>query len=1259
MDPGEQPATGKSATPAIVKLTSRELADVAGRHVTDLVDHERRIAAERAVTSFPRARRLGRAILLGWLSIAETVACAWRWLWNPRHFLGRVSTRIRLLSPWTTFGWWTMLLLGFAGLMTYLRFAQLETKIHTFLWIFNVTENQEPWKTITGTLAAGALVALLVLLWNDLFRLPFLAWSIRRRVIRRPESVLLPDLLARQGRPLIEHLALDIVPRTELYDDLLPGVLARDRKDVQIIVGDAGAGKTTALLAVAQLLAQNGIVSVLVPLRNHERSEIIEQAKAHFTKQVQARVRSDGEAQLLWRWLMLRRRVAVLVDDIDQVAADGERGFVLRGMLDDAATSGLPVIVTARPAGVPAGIAASAIDLGALDERDAIDHVVRKAQDDPSFSPGSRPSRRRIGEWVKEGKLAEVPFYLELLARLAAVGQCPRLPQAGSVAGSPRDDGRVDRSADGEWRWNPLWVRFRLLEHFYEQTILGRVRRSLGIEPRERRSALRALEDAALGTLVATSLAARMKLEQRECTYGADGAQPLRQTIQEFIDTDDRVGLHHRGSSERLRVSAHEVIDAGERLSILDIKVEGTTAFHHRIMQAYLAGRCLARREHAADGEKRPNPVDRVPEIERDWTAALLDHRHPDKLTAHMTLTFAAMRAHEIAKASTGKKDRKNWDDVGRRIVRALIEGAKNAREGTPPDDDEPVKERSRMVVTLATETENQEAQLTVALSPKRADNATDVLNGTAAKLEPLYRPDPERRSDPDDALMKLTTAAEIARAVPGALETNASHKKAPSIAGEVRVTPGATRWTKLRAIEALAALEDKERWERIWEFARDPDYDVTRAASDALEENAYEAFKALAPQVEDLIARAAARSAYGHWLMRPEGSDQAEPDGAGGGISPMSAVITGRRTDGRVHDITNWRIDEDIRALKALGAVLPAIMSGFREDPSIELESNWPAKDEAGRTNGAHRSTASTSADAVDDDATDDVTCHPPNVHGDRLDYARRAHRALESLVALAFEGGQGDLEAAVAQGFRSDALRHALYPDRRVTGPGWVTCNRELVAGICLDNADFWYARMTLYQALALYAIAGANAQETLDVFARHLHRGGRDRHPFTQRVARLARAAVRRHELRSDRWQAFLWSDEGKATGRRAPRLSNAAAQLMADVTVLLNLNESSPEDRQDAFVEMQELPYCLSGSHDRAEILGGGCPSTCGWGLCPYRQPPPDEPDAHRGVRRAFCRQQREIALRRKPPWQRGIHRRKLREFWREMELRART
>ncbi len=277
---------------------------------------------------------------------------------------------------------------------------------------------------------------------------------------------------------------------------------------------------------------------------------------------------------------------------------------------------------------------------------------------------------------------------------------------------------------------------------------------------------------------------------------------------------------------------------------------------------------------------------------------------------------------------------------------------------------------------------------------------------------------------------------------------------------------------------------------------------------------------------------------------------------------------------------------------------------------------------------------------------------------------YSRGARMALERLVVLTFEGGHHDLEDSLAQGFKSDARRHAASitesrSARQVAGPGWVASNRRLVAEIGLNQAESWYARMLLYQALALYTIAGADEAFAFDMFDHYLSRGRADRHPFTHRAARLARTGLRRHLIGSDRWSACIWADESEVGTRRATMLDSRVAQLVADITLLLDLREGSSEDSRRPFGYMQELPHCLCESRDRSEILGTGCPETCGWGFCPYKQPPPDEPNAQRGVSKAFCRQQRQIALSRKPRWQRRISKRNLREFWREMEQRART
>jgi len=198
-----------------------------------------------------------------------------------------------------------------------------------------------------------------------------------------------------------------------------------------------------------------------------------------------------------------------------------------------------------------------------------------------------------------------------------------------------------------------------------------------------------------------------------------------------------------------------------------------------------------------------------------------------------------------------------------------------------------------------------------------------------------------------------------------------------------------------------------------------------------------------------------------------------------------------------------------------------------------------------------------------------------------------------------------------------------------------------------------------MLLYQALAMYAVAGASREDTLDVLSYRLH-GTRERHPLARRAAKLARAGQRRGEFGSSRWEAFVWSDKVEDAGGLPAILNRKAAQLVGDVSLLVDLKEGSPPDLHEAFGHMEELPHCLSASKNRHEILGTGCPPHCGWGFCPYRASSPDEPKGHRGLSRGFSRGERRLARpgTRVPPWQRRISRRNLRKFWEQMEFKAR-
>lgn len=1264
------------------KLEDRRVRELARRHLADLAERQRTPPAESRVTRIPRLRRFWRRLWDAGSKLLDLLEAAGRFLASARHVPGLWFARLRLLAPTKTFNAWLVLMAAFAVALGALTFLPLE-RLPAFL------RTEPDWRkgaitSVAGALFTGTVLALLAFLWNDLVRCPRLMHRICRQIRRRPDCVLLIDIGPRAVKLVAREEPVEIVPRTQLYDELTPGVLQRKRKDVQIVVGDPGAGKTTALIGIAGTLAKLHVVPVLVPLRSTGDVNLVDLAKDRLKRQVRGYVRTDAQFEQLWDWLYKRRRVAVLTDDLDRLSPDGERGFVLRKALKEAETVDVPIIVTARPAGVPAGIAASAIDLGPLEEQRAVDAVAKGARGDPSFRPDREVSRQSLGRWVAAGRLTEVPYYLELLAQLAAAGRdaFPELPEPWTTTIAIGQKGLIEPEPDGTATWNPWWVHFLLLDHFYREVCSGNVARWRGIQPHERRCTMTALQDGALGALLAQAVAARASVLPRE---EAARLEPERTGIAAFLPTNDRDERSERSEDggapaaegdrdwrtdgtpsfggelaarARPGISAHEVIETAESLRILDRDAKNEPQFRHRITQAYLAGRRLAELEVEQDRKV-------VGDAKEDWIGLLLDHRHPEKLTAHTALTFAALWAdRNLRNAENGGEDErvhghaaKDWERVGQRILRRLVDGAAESLQRLSPAAEE---HGGAATTVLALSTEEPGLSSTLAMAvPAREENRH---SSGEDDLDPMHARDPEDRRDPDDALIKLTTAADIGHAIALACEPDEQERrrrragpdwscqelpKPPQslerhaeddaigqcdIVALVEASGFVTRWTKLNAIKAVAALDVPDRWRRIWDFARDPDYEVRQAASLALERDAWAAYRALKTDVEKLLVRAAALSSLDHSLEK-------------------WTADAGTRRPSHAGDcyIGDWWLD-DVLGLQALGTVLPAIVSGLQEDPAAARAiASWQGRD------GSEPDELVWLRGLLDGD---DVSPE------ERRLYVRSAREALDHLVALAFQGSHHTLERMVAQGFRGDAMRHAAGEEdakaaqRSHAGPGWVASHERLVATVGLCQAEHWHAQLMLGQALALYTIAGASRQGGYNVLARCLQRGGAHSHPFTQRALRLARTAVRRHSVHSSRWTAYLWDDEVSVSSKRPVSLTRRAAQLLGDVTILLDLSEGAQEDRLEASAHMEELPYCLHRSRDRREILGTGCPSECGWNLCPYKQPPPDEPNQHHGVSQAFCRQQRWIARHHRPPWHRRINRRRLAAFWQEMERRAR-
>jgi hypothetical protein len=301
--------------------------------------------------------------------------------------------------------------------------------------------------------------------------------------------------------------------------------------------------------------------------------------------------------------------------------------------------------------------------------------------------------------------------------------------------------------------------------------------------------------------------------------------------------------------------------------------------------------------------------------------------------------------------------------------------------------------------------------------------------------------------------------------------------------------------------------------------------------------------------------------------------------------------------------------------------------------------------------------------------------------------------------MLALVGKGMPLSVEAALAQGFKYAANRRPEHPHENAKTRAYLAAR----AADMLEDADFWFSRLTLLHALALWALSGTmhtqdNGHERHDYKAVVDRWIGREKRPVEHRFVREAAHLVVQ-ALKTKQPERFMWIDEsGVATtvGSRPAReaagpmrrlwippsagwlaLDEDAQQLVADVLILLNLAErdDNPADRTRNLKRINgELPHCLT--QERCEHLcptetaglnqrsaGDRCKSGCPVGLCPY--PPKGQQPARVELGEAFCRHQRALLGASRPlpggkraDWQ-SAPRSELRRFWSQMEDRART
>ena len=244
-----------------------------------------------------------------------------------------------------------------------------------------------------------------------------------------------------------------------------------------------------------------------------------------------------------------------------------------------------------------------------------------------------------------------------------------------------------------------------------------------------------------------------------------------------------------------------------------------------------------------------------------------------------------------------------------------------------------------------------------------------------------------------------------------------------------------------------------------------------------------------------------------------------------------------------------------------------------------------------------------------------------------------------------------QRGLEGSIAQGLKLEAMWR---PNEDPDDLGLEMLGHEKRAGRPGARlARFWYSRMLLLQAVTRRSMNDPAA------FALDLIRSKRDNaaeHPFVRETARLCVLA-----LETGSWEPYIWDDMTEVVAGVRTELTAETRQSIGDVVLALNLNDQRPAGHRLKFGSSHELPSCLQTSPDRHEILGfapppEGCPLRHdGRCLCPYSYDPPAS-GIRRELSRAFCRDRRLRA--RRLPWHSGIEPTELKEFWRELEARAR-
>lgn len=1208
------------------------------------------------------------------------------WRLRARWLLHRGVIRARrwhnpvLTTIWVTIAWVLALLLaawGIRGVITVLAFRQSG-------WQWGPYNPDAGCRSVGTSCGAinGIVMPIFVLGFSTIVFLAWRLWRVRRYVTRLARTQ--PAHLVQTAGSLMG----EVVGRDQVCDAIMNNLRDRTVRRPHVIIGNVGVGKTALMVHLTERLAARGAIPVPIRLRdvNEEKKlDFCALARERFGEIVAPVVRSDAEQDRLWRWLRRRAdRVVILADGLEE-ALTGDtmvdvRDNVIRKAIAKAGEEKVPLVIASRPHDPLRAMQAAISDLEPLSDEAALHYV--------AHAGSWRADPKLLDRLVEAANMIESPLYLQVAKDLHELDLLEPLWNEG---------GTEDPALQDRWA-----LRESLLHAWIEALIDGRIHPELPIDRDIRRAVVEFVSALACIGLAEDSASVHLcKLDPDLSAAGGHDEHDHRPVNGTWSDRVARhLGVHMKDLQRP--VAGHP--DGSGRGPWMDVRLAATwgtrmglvhegsdeVRFQHSIMQAYLGSRYLDAQLHdLLPAGTRVRRVEVGISVHEYFAAgpgaasAAGAQPGPDRPPAARQPGETLTEAWKQGSAHLAQALQRG----GRELLIALtlysrsLDGRCTCADGNrDPVDPCPVMLTNELLI----------------------DTAKDLLDQAAEAEDRLYRvpgaPPPRKKlRDARGSLRRRAlecygAAIDIASADdnPGIGELMRGLR---SLWEKFGIGEDVTRLgeAKLNVIRqcGAAARHASERGQQELAYRElhdigcvEPDIRVRAAVARELGVGKKAVFDALAGTfretvkvIQDDVAEGQGDAASALTDGRPAAGDAAA-DGHIPGLAERHRLALRQR------ELRDSQRTEHKQA----------------ECEALEEQRRWQK-------------------------LALNAWCLPMLVESAELTYqARSPQHELERLVGqIRRREPDGFSRAgAVAGQFdpgRSEALSTALalgfkYAANRRPGPQSNMKGREFLikqAEELLKHSTFWLTRLTLVQALALWALPddvstpqpmrGHGADPRGQVRQWLARTGGASEHPLVRAAGRLA---VR--TLQTRRPERFLWIDEaevateiGTEVGSPGQQrfhdlwippstgwssLDPQAQQLLADVLVLEVLGERGYRPKElfrvlDRVRDESKLPSCLSKDRSRLDPVravesatqpGEYCRDDCGLGMCPY--PAKAEKHLRLEFTEVFCLRQRDLLkawqprswlylrLRREAPWQRAVPVAGMRRFWDEMGERAR-